>query len=279
MPPRRGAAAFDLHPSWFERVNHIRGRGTAMKTADDGRGMRIQFDAHHCAITPHERDQYRGGLAALARQVAHFPISDLHILIEFNKRSNDYSVKTTLILPGSRLVANDHDPVAHAAFLRCLAVMSENVAAYKKRMSHVPQLHRQEKGTVQEVQPLQEPDFAAMGRAVETDDYDAFRTAALPYEDAVRRRAGRWVERVPEVAAQMGRVLDVGDIVEAVFLEAFEHYRDRQRDVRFGDWLDGLIDPAVRALYAGGSYMENVRLARTARAALERQAMSSRGTK
>jgi ribosome-associated translation inhibitor RaiA len=244
-----------------------------MKTANRRPGMRIQFDTHHCEMTPAEREQYQTDLDALSRQTADFPIADLHVLVEFNNRSNDYSVKTTLILPGSTLVANDHDAVAHAAFQRCLAVLSENVVAYKERMSQVPELHRQEKGTVQEVQPLQEPDFAAMQRAVESGDYDAFRTAALPYEDSVRRRGGRWVERMPDVTAQMGRELDVGDITEAVFLDAFEAFHDRPGAVRFGDWLDSLIDPAVRRLHAGGDYLENVRLARTARAALEQQAI------
>jgi hypothetical protein len=142
-------------------------------------------------------------------------------------------------------------------------------------MGQVPELHHMEKGTVLEVQPLSEPDFAAMDGAAEAGDYDAFRTAALPYEDSVRRRAGRWVERVPEASAQMGRDLDVGDIVEAVFLDAFEKYRDRPREVRFGDWLDGLIDPAVKRLHADGDYLDNVRLARTARAALEEQVVNS----
>src|SRR5262249_15055644 len=117
-----------------------------MKTADERPGMRVQFDANHCQLTPAEHDRFEDDLDALARQVAHFPICDLHVLIDFNHRSNDYSVKTTLILPGSTLVANGHDLVAHAAFQRCLAVMSQNVAAYKERMSQVPELHRMEKG-------------------------------------------------------------------------------------------------------------------------------------
>jgi ribosome-associated translation inhibitor RaiA len=245
-----------------------------MKTSDDRPGMHVQFDAHHCKITPAERGRYQNDLDTLARQVANFPVSDLHVLIEFNNRSNDFSVKTTLILPGSTLVATDHDPAAHAAFQRCLAALTEDLIAYKERMSQVPELHRREKGTVQEVQPLQEPDFAAMQRAVEGDDYEAFRTATLPYEDSVRRRAGRWVERLPDVAAQMGRDLDVGDITEAVFLEAFDEFNRRPQAVRFGDWLDGLIDPAVRVLHGDDEFRESVRLERTARAALERQAVT-----
>jgi ribosome-associated translation inhibitor RaiA len=243
-----------------------------MKTADKQRGLNVQFDAHHCTMTPAERDRYQADLAALARQVADFPVADLHVLFEFNKRNVDFSVKTTLILPGSTLVANDHDQAAHAAFQRCLAVLSGSVAAYKERLSQVPELHHTEKGTVLEVQPASQPDFASMEAAVDSGDYDAFRTAAVPYEDSVRRRAGRWVERVPEAAEQMGRDLDVGDIVEAVFLDAFEEYHDRPTDVRFGTWLDGRIDLAVKRLHAGGDYLENVRLARTARAALEQQA-------
>jgi hypothetical protein len=82
----------------------------------------------------------------------------------------------------------------------------------------------------------------------------------------VRRRAGQWIERYPEVQGQIGRRLEVEDVVEEVFLLAFEHYGQRPADVRLGEWLNTLIDPAVRALQSRpDEELENISLVRSAR--------------
>jgi len=53
-----------------------------------------------------------------------------------------------------------------------------------------------------------------------------------------------------------------------VFLSAFEGYAKRPADVRFGDWLESHLDPAVKELRAHpDEELENINLARTARAA------------
>ncbi len=99
-------------------------------------------------------------------------------------------------------------------------------------------------------------------------DYAAFRTATFAYEEPLRKRAGRWVERYPRAEAQIGNKLEMADVVEEVFLDAFEQYDRRPKGVRFGEWLEGLIDPAVKELLAHpDEELENIALARTARAA------------
>jgi ribosome-associated translation inhibitor RaiA len=239
-----------------------------MKPPNDNPGLQIRIDTHQCSLSDAVRDRMRGDLDALARQVADFPVAEVHILVERNGRSNDYSVKTSLILPGATLVSNDHDPAVHAAFVRCLQSLEENVRGYKDRLGKVPERQKQEKGTHADLMASVGPDPAAVEEAVRTGDYADFRTATFGYEDAVRMRIGRWLERYPEVNAQVGRQFAIEDVVEAVFLDAFEAFDKRPAGVRFGDWLDGLIDPAVRALGSGnGELLENVRLARTAREA------------
>jgi len=232
------------------------------------RKLNVQFDAHHFELTQAEIDKLQTDTDSLARQVAHFPYADLHVLAEHNARSNDYSVKLTLRLSGADLVGNDHDPSLHAAFERCLSGLEENVRAYKDRLGNLDERAKHEKGTLQEVEPSVDPDPAAVEKAVRDGDYSAFRTATFGYEESVRKRAGRWVERYPEVQARIGRGLEIADVVEEVFLTAFEQYDDRPTGVRFGDWLEGLIDPAVRELHKHGDQeLENINLARSARAA------------
>src|SRR5262249_28926026 len=144
----------------------------------------------------------------------------------------------------------------------------ENVRAYKERLGNVEERAKHEKGTLQGVAPSIDPDAAAIDKAVRDGDYTAFRTVTFGYEEAVRKRAGRWVERYPDVQARIGRGLELADVVEEVFLTAFEQYDERPRDIRFGEWLEQLIDPAVRELHKNGDReLENINLARAARAA------------
>src|SRR5206468_2024419 len=122
---------------------------------------------------------------------------DFHLYVERNHRSNDFNVKISLLLPGTTLVANDHDTVLHAAFERALASLTENIRAYKDRLGQVEDRQKTEKGTNQEVVPGPMPDEAALRASVEAGDYPAFRAALLVYEEALRKRAGRWIERYP----------------------------------------------------------------------------------
>jgi len=236
-----------------------------MSNLQEKAGLRIQIDTHHCQLRSGEVDRLHRDVDGLARQVEKFPLSDLHILVEYNNRSNDYSVKTTLILDGATLVASDHDLVMHAAFLRCLDSLAENIRAYKDRLGKVPERQRMEKGTVREVEPGPEPDPAALDSAIADGDYTAFRTAIIGYEESLRKRAGRWVERYPDVNAQIGRRLGLADIVEEVFLIAFEEYDRRPRHLRMGEWLEGLIDPSIKTLQVkGDAELENINRARSA---------------
>jgi ribosome-associated translation inhibitor RaiA len=232
--------------------------------------MRIQFDTHQCHLAAPVVEKILAGLPALGEQVKNFPVSDLHILIARNNRTNDYSVKTSLILPGETLVSSDHDVAVHAAFERCVNNLIESVRAYKDRLGNLEERQKQEKRTRQDLQPDRTPDLSALDDAVASEDYGQFRTAAYAYEEPVRMRVGRRVERYPEVNAQIGRTLTIADLVEEVFLQAFDGYAHRPKDVRFGEWLESLIDLAIKTLQRKGDVeLENINRARSAVEAVE----------
>lgn len=248
-----------------------------MKVTDPPPAPRVLFDAHHCTLAPAQTDKMREGIDNLARQVEHFPLSDFHVLVERNERSNDYSVKVTLVLDGATLVGHHHDAGLHAAFERCLHSLSENVRAYKDRLGQVPERQKQLKHTHQDLEPTVDPDPAAIDAAIAAGDYGAFRLALSGYEELVRMRMGRWVERYPKIEAEIGRTLQVDDLVDEVFLDAFEGYEHRSKEIRLGDWLESLIDPAVKAFQGHpDAELENVKLARASVAAEERRAERDR---
>lgn len=225
----------------------------------------VYFDAHQFELTEGEQDKLLDGLDSLALQVENFPQHDLRAHLERRPRNNEYMVKLSLILPGRTLVCSEHNTVLHAAFEKCVDVLADGVKAYKAQLGQVPERQKQEKGTHQEMAPLTPIDPAALDAAVRAGDYPAFRAAVTPYEDPVRLRAGRWVERYPEVQGRMGRGLEVIDVVEGVFLAAFEGFATRPGGVRLGDWLEGLIDPTVRAIaHDPDGELENINMARSA---------------
>jgi len=230
----------------------------------------VILDVRQYDLSRAEEGAIRENLGALAPQVETFPFADLHVLLEGNARSNDVSVKLTLVLPGTTLVASDHEAVAQPAVGRCLDRLLAELQAYRERLGNVPQRQKLEKGTHQELHPGVLIDAEAVEAAVRARDYPAFRLALLPYEEGVRKRAGRWVQRYPELEARVDHGLELADVVEDIFLLAFEGFPTRPADVPVGTWLEGLVDPALKALQQDrGPERENIEMARSARAAVQ----------
>jgi hypothetical protein len=135
---------------------------------------------------------------------------------------------------------------------------------YKDRLGQVPERQKQLKGTHKELEPTLEPDGGTIDAAVAAGDYSAFRLATQGYEGPLRDRVGRWLERSAETDGQVGRKFTIADVVEEVFLDAFEGYEDRPKGIRFGDWLASRIDPAVKELMRHpDEALENVSMARS----------------
>lgn len=226
--------------------------------------LRIQLDAKHCEVSASEREKMMNRLMPLDKLVRTFPISDLYITVIHHARSNDFHVKTSLVLTGKTIFTGDRDVAMLPAFDRCARKLAQKVQAYKDEMSDDAAIAKHEKGTYQEIVPPQEPDSEQLNGAVDTGDYKAFRTTLFVYEEPLRKRIGRWIERYPQVETKLGKDLTVADIVEEVFLNAFEDYQRRPKELRLSDWLESLIDPSVKALLLHpDEELENVRFART----------------
>jgi ribosome-associated translation inhibitor RaiA len=236
-----------------------------MQPTASPRQMRTIFDVHQYDLSAGERRRLEDGLDGLARMVGNFPVADLHIMIEGNARSNDVSVKLTLILPGNPLVTNDHDAVLTVAFDRCLTALADLVQGYKAKLGGDDERNKLEKGTAHDLLPTRNIDLGAVDRAVAAGDYAAFRGAMLPFEDPIQARAGRWVQRFPEYEARIGRDVKMSDVTEAIFLTAFDEYEARPEGLHLSEWLENLIDPAVKALMTRtAAEKENINLARSA---------------
>lgn len=227
-----------------------------MRFRDELYGLNVRFDAHHCALSPEEKETMEGDLDSLGKLVETFPSPVLHVEVNRHPRRGDFHVKTALRLSGRTLFTGERDPVLHPAYDRCVRRLINKVKAYKERLRKKPGRERMQHGAMRELWPAQQPDLAELREAVEAGDYPRFRAAMEGYEDALEHRVGRWIQRYPQLEARLGKDIVIGDIVDEILLGAFEGFLDRPAD-RLGNWLEGLIDPAVRAL------LDHLGLART----------------
>jgi hypothetical protein len=210
--------------------------------------LRIQLDTKHCEVSADEVRKLEANLTPLRAMTQDFPLADLYVTISFHARTNDYHVKTSLVLTGRTLFTGEHDVMVHPAFARCVRKLIAKMREYLDSLGNKPEVGKLREGTKQELLPTAAPDVEQLDQAVHDGDYRAFRRAAYPYEEPVRRRLGRWIKRYPELEAQLGDRLTLADLLEEVFLNAFEQYASRPEQVRFGQWLEDLIDPSIRAM-------------------------------
>ncbi|HET6575931.1 MAG TPA: hypothetical protein VFG68_20185 [Fimbriiglobus sp.] len=238
-----------------------------MRYSDESYNLRVEIDANQFELSPEDARRLHDGLATLGKLVEDLPVSDLYVTIFHHPRgSPEYQVKTALVLPARTLFSGDTDASFHPAFVRCVANLVQQVTAYKQARANADQVDKHGKGTYQEVVPSREPDAARAEAAIRAGDYAQFRKATLPFEESLRKRVGRWVGRYPEAQAKVGTDLAIADVVEAVFLNAFEGYDRRPQNVRFGRWLETLIDGSLKGLLQNpDEELENVSFARTLR--------------
>jgi ribosome-associated translation inhibitor RaiA len=235
-----------------------------MQFPDESYNLRIELDTKNCTCSPDEIRDMEEALEPLSTVVEEFPVSDLYITIIYHKPSNDYHVKTALVLSGRTLFTGDRDDAFYPAYERCMRKLVKKVEAYKHRLSNQEEQSKRQKGTYQDVSPSFTPDSAVLAQAVDAGDYAAFRRAASAYEESVRKRVGRWVQRYPALEAEIDVRLTIDDVVEEVFLNAFDQYDNRQGVVPVGEWLESLIDPSVKALMRHPDQeLENINWART----------------
>jgi ribosome-associated translation inhibitor RaiA len=237
-----------------------------MVFSDESYNLRIELDQQGCDLTAEQIRHMEIGLDKLRKLTDPFPVSNLYITVVFHQPSQDYHVKTSLALPGKTLFTGDRDVEVHPAFERCVRKLMHKVASYKSRMSGDAELAKQAEGTRHMVTPAAELNPAEIQRTIDDGDYLQFHEQLEMFEGSLRERVGRWLQRYPEIESRLDGELQIDDLVEEVFLNAFEKFPLRSHDVPPGDWLEHLIDPSVQAIlqmpdeeYANVSFVRSFR--------------------
>lgn len=223
-----------------------------MPFSDDRYQLQVQYDTRQFTLTEEMTDRLERELNGLANVVKDFPSPQLHVEIVRHPRSEDFHVKMALKLTRPQVFfTGDRDEQVYSAFKRCARKLVAKAAAYKHEMTEKPPGVNPDPRDGRHVMAAAAPELAAMDEAAENGDYAAFRSASAMYENALGRRIGRWIERYPDAAALLGESIFISEIVEEVFLNAFEQWDRRPAPPQgLGEWLEELIDPAIQALLA-----------------------------
>lgn len=210
--------------------------------------LTASIDFKECRVPPEERGRLQQGLDRIGEAVQDFADSQLWITIVHHPNSDVFHAQAKLKVPGQTIITGDRSQDLNAAFQRCVERVLHRVEAYREHPDEEALDEAEFRASLANdiIAPV-EVDGGVLGDAIVRDDYRAFRHALLGLEENVRKRVGRWVQRYPDVQAQIGDRIAIRDIVEEVFLVAFETYPQRPSNVPFGEWLEGLIDPVVRA--------------------------------
>lgn len=237
-----------------------------MSFTDEQRVLLVDFDVDGVDLTDALEQELREHLGNLKKIVAEFPDPRLHVNLTYSDNGGDFQVKTTLALSGRNLVTGDVDPDLVETYTRCVRKLVKLVEKYKSDLEMSPERDHFQAGTDHDIVANRAPDTERIRTAVLKGNYADFRIATYPYEADVRNHTGRWVQRFPEIDAMIGTKLAIADIVEEVFLNAFERFNDRPDEVRFGDWLEQLIDPSIKLIVDHpDEEMRNISFARTLR--------------
>ncbi|PAY20038.1 hypothetical protein CKO51_08040 [Rhodopirellula sp. SM50] len=219
-----------------------------MTFSDESYNLRIELDTKGCELSADEIEDMELDLHTLRNLVADFPVSDLHITVVHHQKARDYHVKTSLGLSGKMLFTGERHHKVHPAFESCIRKLTKKVRAYKRQMRVGEEAEKLAAGTRHDVAPLGEINVESIVQAVGDDDYQQFRREMDVFESSLASRISHWIERYPEIGSRLEHPFQVSDIVEEVFLNAFDCFAERSHDIPPGQWLESLIDPSVQAL-------------------------------
>jgi hypothetical protein len=223
----------------------------------------VDIDVQQCQMPADERTRIQEDLERLAEELLEFSASQLRISIVYHSRQEQYHAQAWLKVPGKRFVSGRYSPWLDYSIMRCLAKLRRHVESYRENPNSDAIRETAQRLELQNhVVPPTEHIADALGKAIQRQDYRGFRRALGGYEDRTRAQVANWVRRYPQMTHLLGQDIEIDDIVEEVFLMAFEQFPE-QLEQTISEWLRQFIDPAVKAIWHDESEREAAEFART----------------
>lgn len=215
---------------------------------DEVRTLQSDLDVEGFSPTAEEVQHIETQIDHLRPVIADFPTQILHVNLEYNSNSAEYEVRLALVLPGRTFATGDVSEEWRNSLEKSMNKMVHRIEHYKETLSGQPEHARMAAGTTMEVEPNRRIDGVQVREAIDSGNYSKFRTAMYPIEASLQDRIGRWVQRFPQIQAMIGDRFTISDVMEETFLMAFAKFDDWRPQMYFGQWVESLIDPAVKAI-------------------------------
>jgi ribosome-associated translation inhibitor RaiA len=208
--------------------------------------LRIEINSRDCEIPETVLSEIQPALNRLGKTVESLADSQFWLTVVYHPKSDVYHAHAKLKVPGETIITGDQNEAIGLALARCLDKVIRRAEQYVDNPDQAAIEAARQRQHLEDVIAPTDPDAGPIGQAVQNGDYLAFRKALLNQEEPLRRRVGRWIQRYPKLQAEVGRSFEIADLVEAVFLTAFEQYPHRPIHLAFHEWLASLIDVAVK---------------------------------
>lgn len=233
-----------------------------MRYQDPKNHLEFELNARNFEIPPDERLRMQDSIERIADELKGLA-SKLWITIHHHpKNPAPYHVEAKLKLPQETFKTGDWDSYLDAAFQRCARKLIRKIERSRDETGTVNQTERPGALPGTEVAAPEDPQESVLAQAVEADDYRTFRRALTGHEEWLRDRVGRWVQRFPAVDLEIGKGVTIADLVEEVYLNAFERYAERPQGQPVTPWLSDLVDPSIKLFVRHpDEEQENVRAA------------------
>lgn len=206
------------------------------------------LDVEGFTPTELERESIAAEVERIQPLVAEFPTQILHTNIQYNSHSEEYEVKLALVLPGQTFATGNVTESWQQGLETSVQKMIRRIEHYKITMSGGMEQAHAAAGTTMEVEPNRRIDGQRVTTAVQQGNFTEFRKAMYPIEASLRDRVGRWIQRYPQIQGMIGDRFTIADIVEETFMLAFDRFGDWHPEMFFGQWIESLIDPAMKAI-------------------------------
>jgi len=221
-----------------------------MQFVDERHHLQVHVVTQDCQLPADERLRLQPSFDRLEEAVGDLASAELWLNTVYHLKSQQYRAQAKLKLPGKTIHAGEQNAYLDTALLRSLERVIHRVEAYQDSPDRraVEQAERRAPLNGEIIAPV-EADAGVLGRSVQEADYASFRRALFSHEEYVRLRVGRWIQRYPDVEELIDQSFSIADLVEEVFLLAFERYPERPTHISLHQWLDSLIDPAVKSFW------------------------------
>jgi hypothetical protein len=234
----------------------------AMQYRDPQSAIQLELCANNVEIAADQRARMQSGIDRVADELKGLA-SKLWVTIHNHpKNPAPYHVKAKLRLPQETFKTSDWDSYLDAAFQRCITKLIRKIEWSRERADISIPTERPATLPGTEVAAPEDPQDSVLAWAVAANDYRVFRQALSGHEEWLRDRVGRWVQRFPVVDLEIDKGVTIADLVEEVYLNAFDRFAERIKGQSTAAWLNDLIDPSVKMFVRHpDEEQENVRAA------------------